>query len=391
MNPRIPRYSIRQYGSMYTDKVRFNTFSAAMRSAITPNSVVLDIGTGTGIWAFLACSLGARHVYAIEPFDVIQLGREIAAANTYSDRITFLQDVSTNVELPERADIIISDVGGLLPFCANNIQTIVDARVRLLAPGGTLIPQQDRLRIGIIEALEQYNKMMLPWNENLFGLNLSAGWPLVANTPTELNDKEARLLTRPSDLAVLDYRSNVDSNLNSEVAWTIDQPGTAHGAAAWFDRTMAEGIEISNEPGIPEINTCHTYGQIFFPWPNPVELDPGDRVSVRLKANLIGGDYLWCWESTIRAAAKVKAHFRQSTMESHPISLKSLNRRESGYVPAHNEDVQIDAFVLSSIDGHASAEQIAHGLAASFPARFSSWQDALSRVGDVTAQYSAYN
>src|SRR5262249_39817826 len=158
-------------------------------------------------------------------------------------------------------------------------------------------------------------ELILPWNANLFGLDLSAGWPLVANTATPLTGKQARLLTPPLDVALIDYRSIADSNVDAEVAWTIEQPGTSHGAAVWFDRTVADGIEISNEPGAPEaVNTSSTYGQIFFPWPNAIGLDPGDRVTVRLRANLIGGDYLWRWDSTIRVGPKIKAHFRQSSM-----------------------------------------------------------------------------
>jgi protein arginine N-methyltransferase 1 len=363
-------------------------YLTALRNAINSNSVVLDVGTGVGMFALLACRFGAGHVYAVEPCDAIQVGREIAAANGYSDRITFIQDISTNVDLPERADIIVSDLAGALPLYGKHIPSITDARERFLATSGTLIPQQDRLRAGIIESSEQYNKLILPWNANLFGLDLRAGWPLVANTPTKLNDKQLRFLAPPMTMAVLDYRSIVDSNVDSEVAWTVEQPGTGHGAVVWFDRMVADGIEISNEPGAPEaVNTSSTYGQIFFPWPNPVGLDPGDRVSVRLRANLIKENYLWRWESTIHVGRRIKAHFCQSSMEAGPLSLGSLKSRECEYVPAPNEDIQIDAFVLSKVDGHASIGELARALVAIFPSRFASWQDALSRVGEVTTEY----
>jgi hypothetical protein len=40
------------------------------------------------------------------------------------------------------------------------------------------------------------------------------------------------------------------------------------------------------------------------------------------------------------------------------------------------------------MDGTASLEEIAHALAAEFPKRFSSWQDALSYAGVVSQEYS---
>jgi type I protein arginine methyltransferase len=384
-------YTISQFGNMYVNKARMDAYAAALRDAVTPNSVVLDIGAGTGIFALLACRYGARRVYAIEPDDAINLAREVAAANGYSDRLTCIQSLSTKVVLPERADAIISDMSGLLPLFGQHIPAIIDARDRFLAPGGALIAQQDDLRAAIVYAPDGYRKLTQPWSENPFGLDLSAGWPLVANTMSSLTDKQAKLLTRPSNLAVLDYRTIADSNMDGELASTVDEPGTGHGAAVWFDRIVADGIKISNEPGAPEaVNTSDIYGQAFFPWPNPVDLEPGDRVSFRMKADLVRDEYVWRWETTIRMTEReqeIKAHFFQSSLHGHVLSVESLKKREAECIPAPNEDARIDAFVLSKIDGHTSLRRIAHAVAAAFPLRFNGWQDAMSRVGDMTVQY----
>src|SRR6266404_8533622 len=132
-------YTISEYGNMYIHKARMNAFAEALRRAVTPNCVVLDIGAGTGIFALLACRYGARRVYAIEPANAINLAREMASANGCSDRVTFIQGLSTNVVLPERADVIISDLVGVLPLYGRHIPSITDARNRFMAPGGALI------------------------------------------------------------------------------------------------------------------------------------------------------------------------------------------------------------------------------------------------------------
>jgi protein arginine N-methyltransferase 1 len=383
-------YTINSYGNMYINKARANAYAAALRDAVTPNSIVLDIGAGTGFFALLACRYGARRVYAIEPADAIDLAREAAADNGYSDRVIFIRSLSTKVALPERADVIVSDLSGLLPLFGQHIPAIIDARNRFLASGGVLIAQLDYLRAAIIETSQQYDKLTQPWNENLWGLDLSAGWPLVANTWCPLTDKQAKLLTQPLTIAVLDYRTIANSNIDGELTWTMDQPGTGHGAAVWFDRIVADGITISNQLGASEaINTSDIYGQAFFPWPNAIDMEPGDHVTFCIKANLVKDEYVWRWETTIRAGQKIKAHFRQSSLLGHPLSLESLKNREAECVPAPNEDVRIDAFILSKIDGHTSLSEIACSLAANFPSRFNGWQDALSRVGDVAAQYSS--
>ena len=89
---------------MIADRLRTNAYSEALRRVVKRGTVVLDIGTGSGILALLACRFGARKVYAIEPSDAIQIAREIAAANGCQEHIEFIQKVSTQTELPERAD-----------------------------------------------------------------------------------------------------------------------------------------------------------------------------------------------------------------------------------------------------------------------------------------------
>ena len=96
--------------------MRLAAYREALEKAVTPGCVVADIGTGIGIFAVLACQLGARRVYAIEPDPVIEVGREIAADNGVADRIEFIAELSTDISLPEPVDVIVSDLGGVLPI-----------------------------------------------------------------------------------------------------------------------------------------------------------------------------------------------------------------------------------------------------------------------------------
>ena len=66
-----------------------------------------------------------------------------ARDNGFADRIVVLQQRSTEVTLPERADVIVSDLRGVLPPYATHFADILDARRRLLAPAGRLLPMRD--------------------------------------------------------------------------------------------------------------------------------------------------------------------------------------------------------------------------------------------------------
>src|SRR5215216_942191 len=101
-------YSLHFYGQMLADAPRMDAYAAALRQTVKPDSVVMDLGSGPGVFALLACKLGARRVYAVEPDAVISLARELAATNGCADRIEFFESLSTEIELPEPATIIVS-------------------------------------------------------------------------------------------------------------------------------------------------------------------------------------------------------------------------------------------------------------------------------------------
>ena len=58
---------------MLADPVRFDAHAEALRRSVTPNSVVVDLGAGTGIPFVLACRFGARRAYAIEPSSAVHI------------------------------------------------------------------------------------------------------------------------------------------------------------------------------------------------------------------------------------------------------------------------------------------------------------------------------
>ena len=79
-------YSILDYGDMVNDRARTAPFVEALRQAVKPGDVVLDIGTGAGIFALLACRFGAARVYAVEPNDAIEVAKICARDVPGSER-----------------------------------------------------------------------------------------------------------------------------------------------------------------------------------------------------------------------------------------------------------------------------------------------------------------
>lgn len=327
---RASMFRIDQYGAMFANPARIEAYRSALRRCITPDSVVLDIGTGTGAFALIACSLGARKVYGIEPSHAVELAREIAYANGFAGRTEFIRDVSTNVSLPERADVIVSDLGDVLPLFGEHIPAIVDARERFLAEDGVLIAQRDWLRAAIVEASVEYDRLRSPWTADvLAGLDMSSGWKLVSNTLNYLHGHPVVLLTPPIDFAAIEYATVTSPDVSADLTSTVAHRGTGHGWAIWFDRLVADQIRISNEPGgESSLNTSRVYKQLFLAWPEPVLLEPGDLVTGHLAARLMHGDYVWRWDTMVREreTRRLKAEFVQSSLLSLPLSRETLPR-----------------------------------------------------------------
>ncbi len=380
-------YSLAGYAELIADRVRTDSYAQALRAAIRPGSVVLEIGTGPGIFAVLACQLGAGRVITIEAGPVIQLAREIAAANHCADRIEFIEDISTSVDLPVRADVIVSDLHGVLPLFEHHIPSIADARRRFLAPGGALIPRKEMIWAAVVEAPERYGKIVGPWERNGLGQDLSAARKMVVNELQKVRFTPGQLLTKPRLWATLDYSTVENPDVQGELSWTVQRRGTGHGIAVWFETELADGVGFSNAPGEPET----IYASTFFPWLNPAPLAAGQSVRVDLQAKLLERDYFWRWTTKVgsmESPDKIIAQFGQSQLHGSFLSLAALQRGASTFVPRISETGRMQQRTLELMDGSASLEEIAKRLAAEFPAQFTRWQQALSYAGALSREYS---
>src|SRR5690242_13189379 len=86
---KVSMYSLHFYGEMLAGGLRTDAHVEALRQAVKPDSVVLDLGCGPGLFALLACRFGARRAFGIETDNVINLAREAAVANGFSYRAEF--------------------------------------------------------------------------------------------------------------------------------------------------------------------------------------------------------------------------------------------------------------------------------------------------------------
>ena len=382
----VGEYDIDTFGQLINDPIRTGAYAEALRRAVRPGSIVLDIGAGTGIFSLLAARFGARRVHAIEPDPVIRTAVEIAAANGLSDRIEFHQALSTDVVLAERADVIVSDISGVLPLHRRRIPALVDARERLLAPGGVMIPARDHVWAAAVSSPESSRRVVEPWLRNPYSLEMKAGRDIAVNQWRRIPLAARDLVSEPVRCATLDFASIQAADLDVSIRLPVCRAGPVHGFGVWFETELFEDIGLSNAPGNPEL----IYGNAFFHWPEAVEARTGDVVQVRLGARLAGDRYVWSWDSTVDERGdpgRRKAAFRQSTFLGMTLSPSTLERVAADHVPVLGAEGKIVRLVLAEMERGMALGEIASRVQAEFPDRFGGANEALRHVSELSLRY----
>jgi len=366
----------RQYLS---DRVRIDTYAAAIPAAVRPGDVVLDIGTGTGLLAVLACRAGARRVYAVEADGTIELAREVAAANGVADRIVFLHGHSSQVAIPEPVDVVTADLLGHMGFEAGVFQVYEQAR-RWLAPGARLMPSRVTIAAAPVEHPAGYGHAHF-WSEPIAGVRFDPvlRWALNTGYPIKF---DARQLLTGERAAATFPTADAPAMLAIDGEVAIARAGTLHGLAGWFSAEMAPGVTLTNDPTGAYLDRRH----VFLPLSRAVDVVPGDRVSIKLRIR--PADMLLRWTVDVRTAAGA-AHETHSTLEGMLLTREDLRAHHPDWRPQLTDRGRARATVLALCDGARSLADIEREVQARHAPLFGTPGDAQAFVAEVVMRYGA--
>jgi len=278
------------------DTLRVSTFERAVAATVRPGDVVVDLGTGAGLLAFLACRAGARRVYAIELSGMVEIARELAVLNGFADRVTFLHQHSQEVELPEPADVLVADLVGGMGFEAGLFPTYHDAR-RFLKPGARTVPRTLTLAAAPVEAPALFDEVQ-SWTRGFAGFASdpvlkwarNTGYPRLLEPSSVLSSECVSAVTDPLGGARL---------IRLQGRSTIERAGTVHGIGGWFDAELAPGVRLSNAPrAAVRLNRRN----VFLPLDAAVPVSPGDRVDMHLRIRPF--DKLVSWDVAVHTAGR---------------------------------------------------------------------------------------
>ncbi len=378
-------YDIHSYGRMIEDPVRMGAYGAALRKHVKAGMVVVELGSGPGIMAMMACQLGASRVYAIEPDPSIDLARRLAQTNGFDDRIVCIRKLSTDVELPERGDLLLSDLRGTLPLLEHHIGSIKDARERLLKPGAQQLPQRDTLMVGLARDDGEFARLQRPWRANTLGLDLRAGYDFGINMLRGVDQKSNVSLGVGQAWGVVDYRTVESPNVSGRVEFSPPAGERVNGLELWFEAEVCDGIGYSTGPDQPS----QVYGRGWLPLQDELVVGEAETITVELAMNLVNGAYLTRWTTSIGRPgdAAPRLRFRQSTLGSAVLSQSELKRFDLAHAPVAADRTRAAQFALAQFDGQRSVASIAAALRADFPQAFRSDQVAVDFVRDLARRY----
>jgi len=282
--------------NLLVDKIRCDTYREAIRRTVKPGDVVVDLGAGTGLLSFFALQAGARHVYAIEMSAIADAAAELIEANGFRDRVTLIRKNSKHARLPERCDVLISEI--LSTFCfdsENTVEYIADARERFLKPGARIIP-------------ESADTSLLPFSSDAFGAGrLAPAGPGMAPRFYDLDYRpfmrrlfdEVRIvrasgkpflaLSEPALCYHLDFRKDTENPGKTFVPFRLTADGRLDGFLGWFDARLCEGVTLSNSPYLPLTH----WWQLYLPLPQQPPYRAGQTLLLTLDPNFIAGEADW--------------------------------------------------------------------------------------------------
>lgn len=285
---------LKQHRSLLADELRLSAFAAAIGRSVRPDDVVLDLGSGSGILAMLAARAGARRVFAIEREHIVDVAAMLARQNDVA--VEWFHRSSAEVELPERATLLITETLGNLGFDEGILGSVIDARRRLLAPDARIVPQSIELIAAPVEAAALHSKRVGWWGGSRQGFDLTAVRTFASNQ-VWIAEFDPDQLLAPAAVICEKSLARIDSTtVAGSATFTVTREGALHGFGGWFSARLTREVTLSNAPPLQTPNWSHG----FLPLEEPLPVRAGSTVRLELQSD--NGES-WRWRGTVDGIA----------------------------------------------------------------------------------------
>ncbi len=247
-----------------------------------------------------AALAGARHVYAVEATVISRAAQRLVEANGVGDRVTIIGGHSLDIDLPERATVLVSEIIGDDPLRERILPTFADARERLLVEGARIIP--NRLRICALplevpaerlEALRFTTSRAAVWKDR-YALDFES---LVTMSGEQahrayVNSQDTRTWTRLSEpvvLADLDLLSAPAQPIERELRLRMTMDGSVSGILVYFEAQLGGGGRIALHPDAT--SRANSWGNLLYVLPSAISVSAGEERVLRYRYDDDGSSF----------------------------------------------------------------------------------------------------
>ena len=355
---------LREHRRYLADSRKMQAYRAALDEVVKTGDVVLDLGAGSGILGYLACDAGAGSVVAVDNRDAIALARQIAEKNGYGPRITHVKKLSTDLSLDPLADVIVCDQIGGLVHDAGILGYFNDARRRLLAPGGRLVPASFRVFLAPV-AFPRARETIEFWGSAPQSLDVSSARSYAVNTEWrfELRKDDVDPLAPGQELA--SFESYHDEAIKGRAAFVIDRAGQFDGFIGWFIAEMSPSVTMTNDPFSSKRfdRWCN-----FLPVDVPMALEAGDTVAVNL--GIRPRLEITTWSTRVEREGRSLLEAKQSTLDGRFLTKEAVRSHRREQPVSVTSGISLAREVLDLVDGARSRAEIestmAHHIGSAF-------------------------
>ncbi|KAA3607526.1 MAG: methyltransferase domain-containing protein [Planctomycetota bacterium] len=295
--PGFEEFPLDLHLAMVQDQGRVRAFDQALEATVKKGDTVVDVGSGTGILAFLAHQRGAGKVLGLEVSDIIEAARSTQEKNFPDADIQFLRVDAHRGRLPkDKADVLVCELLGNFGLEEQIVPILRRLRDRMLKPGGKMIPDRVDLMACPVDSDEVYDQLC-GWGRRYRKIDFSAFQPLAFNRVYHLAEGEkVRFLAEPSHIKSLDLYTIQRAPRRLEANFEVSRGGRFHGMVTWFRARLAPDLWIDTSP-----KARHTHwGQVFFPCSEELQLCKGDRIHFKLHLDENQEERHWKWNVQVQ-------------------------------------------------------------------------------------------
>jgi protein arginine N-methyltransferase 1 len=310
---------------MLNDSLRVTAYRKAIHEAVEPGHIVVDLGTGTGILSQFALEAGARCVYGIDlNSSILDHAVQRMHQAGFADRFVPICRLSYDVELPQSADVLISEIIGNIADNEDFQPILHDAIRRFVAPGGTVLPQAVSSYLVPVAARSAHADLVsgriaqLGPVYEVAALYREKGIMSPFDLYYDCILPRRTYLSQPRLLRTYSGAWDQSPTYSISTAFRINHQDALTGFKAYFVAalTTATTLDISGDD-IEAGETSDSWKHAYLPIAEPIELQPDDQLIVTFSRDYprqgTAFRQIYRWQGHASRRGRIIGRFDQST------------------------------------------------------------------------------